>query len=946
LIALIATGPVHGHVQLAGDGAFVYTPNENYFGPDSFTYRANDGKVDSGEAATVTLEIKPVNDAPVATDDTATTDEDTAILVAIRENDSDVDGDLLSAAIVQGPAHGAVEFVGDLVRYTPEANFHGPDSFMYEISDGHNGSDTATVSLTVRSINDAPIAVADQYETDEDTPLNVSVPGVLTNDTDADGDSLIATVVTGPVHGQLQLEENGSFTYEPNPNYYGPESFTYLATDGTIQTGPATVSITLKPINDAPLANDDTAQTEEGHAVDIDVLANDTDVESDPLSIVHVSSPAHGLAEILNGKVRYTPGAGFAGTDTLTYDVSDGHGGLDTGLITVSVASINHPPSAKDDAFTFDEDGTLSIGAAGVLSNDTDPDGDTLTAAIASGPLHGALTLDSTGAFVYTPFANFNGSDSFTYRASDPDGESSVATVRFTIRPVNDAPVFTTTPTTTFLLDSALTGANRDSVFQVIGAAGQAMKVKFDWTTRAAGFDNEIGIFRVDDASGRVGTLRPGDDGYAKAALAAGRSQVIFASGQGAGAKRELTLEGGALYGFYLIQNDTTAHFLASNPTDRVEGKPLAFFSVATANPDGYDHLHASVDAGGNAKLSWEDLTDGGDQDFDDVVMKATSLRLPEQTPYTYAAHATDIDGDPVTYRLIHAPQGATLDAKSGLLSFQPAQPGFYRFVLRAEDGKGGSTDQTFDLEVVRPEHVLLVRGTDRNDKIEVSETDGLVRVKVNKEVRSYAGVTAIHVDALAGNDDVRLVGLTVDTLVYGGAGNDKIDGGCVSVGRLDLRGDAGNDYLIGGDAADRLDGGDGNDDLRGGNGNDWLSGGPGNDNLFGGAGNDVLIGGPGDDNVKGEAGDDTLVLGIGKDTLDGGSGKNRTITETEYNAEASRFVTPASGLPVINWGATIAAQAAVPAGRSSWLSEFVNELATDESERNPNSRIRVNVPR
>ncbi len=156
---------------------------------------------------------------------------------------------------------------------------------------------------------------------------------------------------------------------------------------------------------------------------------------------------------------------------------------------------------------------------------------------------------------------------------------------------------------------------------------------------------------------------------------------------------------------------------------------------------------------------------------------------------------------------------------------------------------------------------------------------------------------------------------MTVDTLVNGGAGNDRIDGGCVSVAPLDLRGDTGNDELHGGAAADHLDGGSGDD------------------KLYGGAGNDVLIGGSGNDIVKGEAGDDTIVLGSGRDTLDGGPGDDPRVSEAEYNAQSS-----SGAAPVINWDAVAASDVSVSAGRSSWVADFVNGMALTKAERNPNS--------
>jgi VCBS repeat-containing protein len=919
LSAAITQGPAHGTVELA-DGLATYVPDANFNGSDSFNYEVTDGH-GGATPGTVFISVLPVNDAPVPGPDVGATDEDTPLVLTLAGNGTDVDGDPLSATLVDGPSHGTLDLADGIATYTPAPDFFGLDDLTYELTDGQGGSATSVFHITVNPVNDRPVAADDVYGTAEDTVLAVAAPGVLSNDTDVDGDALTATLVTGPTHGQLQFTDSGAFTYTPELNYFGPDSFSYSVSDGALTADHiATVSLTVAPVDDPPLAQDDVAATSQGVAVavEIDVLANDTDVESDALSIAGLGAAAHGTVEIVNGQVRYTPGSGFSGVDSFTYDVSDGQE-LDRGLVTVNVAAGNHAPSAKDDAYSLDEDTALSIGEPGVLGNDVDPDGDALTAALVTGPQHGSLTIDPTGAFVYTPVANFSGEDAFTYKASDAGGESSTASVHLTINPVNDAPVFTTTPNTSFVLDSSPTGANRDSVFQVVGNAGQAVDVHFDWALRDAAYNNEVGIFRVDDASGRIGTLRPGDDGYANAALANGHAQVIFASGKGAGAKSDFTLEGGGLYAFYLIQNDTTAHFLASNPQNRLDRGPLAFFSTATANPDGYDHMHATIQPSGAVTLAWEDLTQGGDQDFNDVVVAATNLRLPAQTPYTYAAGATDVDGDALTYRLVDGPPGATVDGTSGLLTWQPVQAGVYHFVLSAEDGKGGTAEQQFDLEVLRPQRVLFVQGTDNSDRIQISERDGLVRVVVNNEIHAYSGVDAIHVDALAADDYVQLVGLTVDTLVNGGAGNDRIDGGCVWVAHLDLRGDAGNDQLYGGAAADHLDGGSGDDQL------------------YGGAGNDVLIGGVGNDLVKGETGDDTIVLGSGWDTLDGGPGNDPRVSEAEYAAQAS-----SGAAPVIDWDAVAASDVSVSAGRSSWVADFVNGMALTEAERDPNSLIRI----
>jgi hypothetical protein len=348
---------------------------------------------------------------------------------------------------------------------------------------------------------------------------------------------------------------------------------------------------------------------------------------------------------------------------------------------------------------------------------------------------------------------------------------------------------------------------------------------------------------------------------------------------------------------------------------------------------------------------------------------------MPVRTSsYVYYADAADIDGDTLKYTLVEAPNGATIDAATGLVNWAPQASGQYHFVIRVEDGQGGTADQTYNLEVVRRERLLEVRGTDCNDQIEVSEDEGgIVHVTVNGATRNYSGITAIHVDARGGNDQVRLKGLTVSTLVEGGAGNDKIDGSSVIVAHLELRGDAGNDDLRGGANADYLVGGDGNDVLRGGGGGDWIVGGLGKDVLFGDDGDDVLVGGEGDDVVKGGNGNDILVRGPGNDNLDGGTGSNRTVdyaafaagtasgvpaapasmadwiwTKTEgeqpRRQESSRPAHRPSPPPSFDWNSASAAHGAwcSPEGlrQPNWVADFADKPSASDAKVNANSRV------
>jgi VCBS repeat-containing protein len=442
LTAVLVSGPAHGTLALNPDGSFTYTPAENFCGEDSFTYKAYDGSLYSN-VATVRITVTCVNDAPVANDDEASVPEDSSVTIPVLGNDYDVDGDPLSVSIVSGPTHGWATVNPDgTITYTPNPDFCGTDSFTYQACDPSGACDTATVTIHVTCVNDAPVARDDTYTTNEDTPLVVAKPGVLGNDYDVDGDPLTSVLVSGPAHGTLALNPDGSFTYTPAENFCGEDSFTYKAYDGALYSNVATVRITVTCVNDAPVANDDEASVLEDSSVTIPVLGNDYDVDGDPLSVSIVSGPANGRATVNpDGTITYTPNPDFCGTDSFTYKACDPSGACDTATVTITVTCVNDAPVAQDDTYTTNEDTPLLVPAPGILGNDYDVDGDSLTAVLVSGPAHGTLALNPDGSFTYTPAENFCGEDSFTYKAYDGALYSNVATVRITVTCVNDAPV-------------------------------------------------------------------------------------------------------------------------------------------------------------------------------------------------------------------------------------------------------------------------------------------------------------------------------------------------------------------------------------------------------------------------------------------------------------------------------------------------------------------------
>ncbi|WP_155399286.1 tandem-95 repeat protein, partial [Vibrio campbellii] len=413
------------------DGKLVFTPADNFNGEATISYTVSDGALE--DSAEVSVTVNPVNDAPVANDDNAVTDEDTPVTIDVLPNDTDVDGDTLTIVNASVPAdQGTVEIVDGKLVFTPAENFNGEATISYTVSDGAL-EDSAEVSVTVNPINDAPVANDDRAATDEDTPVTIDV---LPNDTDVDGDTLTIVNASVPVdQGTVEIVD-GKLVFTPADNFNGEATISYTVSDGALEDE-AQVSVTVNPLNDAPVANDDSAATDEDTPVTINVLLNDTDIDGDTLTIVNASVPAEqGTVEIVDGKLVFTPAENFNGEATISYTVSDGEL-EDSAEVSVTVNPVNDAPVANDDSAVTDEDTPVTID---VLPNDTDIDGDTLTIVNASVPADQGTVEIVDGKLVFTPAENFNGEATISYTVSDGALEDS-AEVSVTVNPVNDAPV-------------------------------------------------------------------------------------------------------------------------------------------------------------------------------------------------------------------------------------------------------------------------------------------------------------------------------------------------------------------------------------------------------------------------------------------------------------------------------------------------------------------------
>ncbi len=436
-------------INIALNG-MTFIPTPQYSGSGTVMIFASDlGATGSGgpltAETTIAIAILPVNDPPVATADAVTVPEDSStVTVGVLANDSTLPdtGETLAITAASAPARGTTMILGggSAVGYTPSANYFGPDSFTYTITDGNGGSATATVSVTVSPVNDPPTAVDDAYTVAEGAASTTFA--VRANDTAApdSGETLAIVAVSAPMHGTAVIAGTGGTTtvgYVPTAGYNGSDSFTYTISDGNGGQATATVSVTITSVNSQPVAVNDTLVVAEDAVASFAVLANDSGLGDAPLTVTVSVAPLHGVAVVQSDlRIQYTPARDYNGADSFRYQVTDQDGQSASAQVTVSVTAVNDVPAAVADAVTLAEDTATPVA---VLGNDLGIGDATLIVTVSSAPAHGTTTI-AAGVITYTPAADYAGADTLTYQVVDANNEQSSAVVTLTITPVNDAP--------------------------------------------------------------------------------------------------------------------------------------------------------------------------------------------------------------------------------------------------------------------------------------------------------------------------------------------------------------------------------------------------------------------------------------------------------------------------------------------------------------------------
>jgi len=421
--------------QLVGSGAaFQYVPDENVNGTDEFTYRAFFSDEETSETATITVFIDPVNDSPTGQASMLVTQEDTPGGGPLPA--SDVEGDPLTFSLVQAPEFGRVDIGTDgTYTYTPDRNYVGTDSFLWAATDDSSASTgPVRVDINVAPENDAPIVQDNGYVGPEDQVIE----GVLVA-VDPDGDDLTWSVQTQPANGTLNLNTNfGSFTYTPDENFFGADSFEVVASDAFEDSEPSTVDITITSVNDRPVVTPASLVTDEDTVLTGTTTASD--VENEPLTFRVGEPPRNGIVAINGntGEFTYTPNPNTNGVDDFTVVASDTTRDSLPGRITINVTPVNDAPRLNNVGLLSTDEDTI---VTGIVSG-TDPEGDSLTFEVAVPPSNGSVTVSPvTGALAYTPSLNFNGIDQFQVTATDNIDVSTPAVVDVLVRPINDPPI-------------------------------------------------------------------------------------------------------------------------------------------------------------------------------------------------------------------------------------------------------------------------------------------------------------------------------------------------------------------------------------------------------------------------------------------------------------------------------------------------------------------------
>jgi hypothetical protein len=735
----VISAPEQGSTSVnTANGIITYTPIADFNGADSFSYQVSDNQGALSNVATVNITVNALNDIPVLVNDIISTPEDTAVLIDVLANDSDIDtGDSISnLVIVTEPSKGTLSIIDAKVNYQPDSDYFGSDSFTYQAQDSTGALGiAATVFINISGSNDSPVAVNDSITTDEDVAVTIDV---LNNDTDIE-DGIDATTVTAivqPGQGTISINSTtGEISYTPNADINGSDSFSYIVKDNQDATSnEAIVNISISAVNDAPVANDDSvADVQEDTVYPINVLGNDTDVEDnlDATTVSITAQPTQGSVTVdtITGMINYTPGNNFFGFDSFSYNVKDtGNTSSNIATVTLTIASVNDIPTASDDSYTMNED---SVSNFAVLNNDNDIDGtlDSTTLAISQSVNNGILTVNTDGSVDYRPNNNYVGSDSFTYTVQDnEDAESNAAVVTIIVNNVNDAPSINST---------AITTVNEDEVYSYL-IKSTDIDTGDSLTYSGTGIPSWLMLTDNGDGSASLTGTPDNED------LGVNNITLIVSDNDNATAEQsfaitvvntndipeitgtpDLTVAEDSAYSFTPSvtdddSDDTHTFSIVNQPGwasfDSVTG---ALTGTPTNNNVGITTnivITVSDSSGATAQLTAFTITVTNTNDAP-LITGTPATTVAEDSAYNFTPSVTDVDsGDIQTFSIVNSPDWASFDTVTGRLSGTPTNDNVgitENIVITVSDSSAATAQLTaFSITVTNTNDAPVITGT------------------------------------------------------------------------------------------------------------------------------------------------------------------------------------------------------------------------------------------
>ncbi|MEN9361965.1 MAG: hypothetical protein RL095_3500, partial [Verrucomicrobiota bacterium] len=723
----LLSSPTQGSISLAG-AQFTYTPNSDANGSDSFTFAVSDGYFTTTQ--TVSISIAAVNDAPVITSSASlATQEDQAVVYQAAATDidssnltwsavtpsyvtvyDDIDSSYRNWYVASPGVKGLVSVSGSVFTYTPNANANGSDSFVIAVSDG-DITTTKTISVNITPINDAPvISGANEISTPEDQVRLYSSSAF-----DVDSANLTWSIVSQGSKGQVRLSDSpfkftsdanyfspiehySFFTYTPDANANGLDSFVIAVSDGAITTT-KTISVNIAAVNDAPVISSAASlTTQEDQAVVYQAAATDIDSSNFTWSIA--SQGSKGLVSVSGSAFTYTPNADANGSDSFVIEVSDGEL-TTTQTISVSIAAVNDAPLLTSDtslAVTEDTPATLALAA-------TDIDGDYLSFSIKTNGSKGSASI-SGSTLTYTPAADANGSDSVVIEVLDGNGGIATHTLSVSIAAVNDAPVITSaaflavtedTPATLALTATDIDGDSLSFSVKTQGGKGSASisGSSLSYTPAADANGSDSLVIEVLDGNGGISSQT------ISISIAAVNDAPLFTSAATLAVAEDtpatLALAASDVDGDILSFSIKTN---GSKGSASISGSSLTYTPAADAN--GPDSVVIEV-SDGNGGLSSQTISVSiaAVNDAPEST-SAAFLAVTEDTPATLALAASDVDGDTLSFSIKTNGSKGSASISGSTLTYTPAADanGSDSVVIEVSDGHGGIATQSVSINI------------------------------------------------------------------------------------------------------------------------------------------------------------------------------------------------------------------------------------------------------